>query len=220
MRSLNKISDVPLTLSVSLEPQRALLEQALQDAARRLASFAGRCGWQAYVKEGFCDSAEIYDSKEAFDATLLELCGYPPDTKLPETYSAALEKRILIAVSPEIYAKNYPQGIEEASYEKLLCHEMAHRLHIRILGGDEDAMGPVWFFEGFAIYASGQFEANSRLLEIKEIEAIISNPERGDYRLYGALLRTLLRFTSIQDLVERAGGMDFTLYVRKLISNL
>jgi hypothetical protein len=66
-----------------------------------------------------------------------------------------------MAVSPELYAENYPEGIEEDSYEKLLAHKIAHGLHIRILNGDEGRMGPTWFFEGFAIYAVEQFREST-----------------------------------------------------------
>ncbi|NLI97807.1 hypothetical protein GX441_04000 [bacterium] len=211
---------IPLTLSAPLEEQRPMLERALVNAQKRLAAFASRHGWLEHLKESFCDGCEIFDSKEAFDATLLELSRFPDSTKLPGTYSAAIEERTLIAVSPDIYEENYPQGVEPRSYEKLLCHEMAHRLHIRILRDEEDLMGPVWFFEGFAIYAAGQFEKTSRTLKFEEIKKIISNRERADYRLYGSLIRTLLRLTSLNDLVERARGDDFNLYVRRLAAQI
>ncbi len=70
------------------------------------------------------------------------------------------------------YAEIYPEGIEDKSFEKLLTHEMAHRLHIRILDGNEEAMGPIWFFEGFAIYIADQLikpEINLSKKEMYEI---------------------------------------------------
>ena len=39
-------------------------------------------------------------------------------------------------------------GDEENAFEKLLAHEMAHRLHIRILNGNENAMGQYGSMKG------------------------------------------------------------------------
>jgi hypothetical protein len=48
----------------------------------------------------------------------------------------------------------------QGGFEKLLTHEMAHRLHIRILDGSEEAMGPVWFY-GALIDNSADFMHNA-----------------------------------------------------------
>ena len=146
------IFKIPIKLSGSLEGDRQKIEEILFAAQVRLKSFALENNWEKYIEETFADCAEIYDSKEEFDNIIREVCELEQTIKLDKTFSAALEKRRLITVSPEIYAENYPDGIEENSYEKLLTHEMAHRFQIRLLDGDEDAMGPIWFFEGFAIY--------------------------------------------------------------------
>ena len=120
--------------------------------------------------------------------------------KLDKTFSAALEKRRLIAISPVIYAENYPDGIEENSFEKLFTHEMAHRFHIRLLDGDEDAMGPIWFFEGFAIYAAGQF-CNSKLkLTENEIWEIVNSTARGSYKKYDYVFRYFLEKIPLNNL--------------------
>ena len=141
-------------------------------------------GWEEHVKQSFIDRVEIYDNKKVFDLALLKIFDMPETTTLPKTYSAALENRILMAVSPELYAYNFPEGIEEDSYEKLLAHEIAHRLHIRVLNGNEDEMGPIWFFEGFAIFAVDQFAKEKIDLDKEKIKKIILNPDRGDYREY------------------------------------
>jgi hypothetical protein len=113
-----------------------------------------------------------------------------------------------------LYRQNYPEGIEEKSFEKLITHEMAHRLHIRILNGDEHAMGPIWFFEGFAIYAAGQFEKSQAKLNSTEIWEIIKEQERGSYKNYSFVFRYFLTRVSINDLVERAGKKDFLDWLR------
>lgn len=83
--------------------------------------------------------------------------------------SGVLENRRLMAVAPQMYHDSYPDGREKNAYEKLLAHEIFHRLHVRILNGNEESMGPVWFFEGFAIYAADQFSESHAKMTDSEI---------------------------------------------------
>lgn len=207
---------IPLILSNSLEPQRHELEQLIISAQRRIRDFAKQHGWENLTRESFADYAEIYDKKDEFDLALIRLTGADPSIKIPITYSAVLENRVIISVSPELYAQNYPEGIEDKYYEKLIAHEIAHRLHIRILDGNEDAMGPIWFFEGFAIYASGQFENYSFELDSKEIWEIVRNTKRRSYKKYGAVFRYFLKKASIQDLIEKARTKNFLKWLQKI----
>ena len=94
---------------------------------------------------------------------------------------------------------------------------MAHRLHIRILKGDEEAMGPIWFFEGFAIYAAGQFENRSLKLNADEIREIVKSESRGSYVRYGAVIRYFLEKAAIHELVQHAGQRVFFEWLQKLI---
>ena len=121
---------------------------------------------------------------------------------------------MLMSVSPELYRSLYPQGDEESTYEKLLTHEMAHRLHIRILGGNEEAMGPVWFYEGFALYAAGQFERIASHLTAAEIWDVVNAEERGDYRQYATLFRHFLDKAPLQQLIDMAGQVGFVDWLR------
>jgi len=200
---------VPLTLPLSLEPERMQFEQILLETQRRIVRFATKHGWKDLAKERFFDSVKIFDVKSDFDKALAEVTGLPASTVLPETYSAALERGVLMAVSPELYSKNYPLGIEKDSYEKLLAHEIAHRLHIRILRGNEEAMGPIWFFEGFAIYAAEQFRETTSEPTTIEIEETLSNSERSSYRKYGAVFRFFAEKLSVTDMIEHAAKEGF-----------
>lgn len=121
-----------------------------------------------------------------------------------------------MSVSPELYKQIYPEGIEEKSFEKLITHEMAHALHVRILNGNEDAMGPVWFFEGFAIYAAGQFENSQLKLTRDEIWKIVENPKRGSYKKYSVVFRYFLKKASIQELIKTAGTKDLLDWLRQI----
>lgn len=207
---------IPLILPESLESKRNELEQTLLAAQRHLRTFAIQNGWGDLIKESFADSAEIYDCKDKFDLMVIKLCDLDPSTKVPKTTCSGLEKRVLISVSPLLYSQIYPEGIEEKSFEKLLTHEMAHRLHIRILDGEEDAMGPIWFFEGLAIYAAGQFENYNPKMEPIEIQKIVESTKRESYKKYVAVLRYFLKKVSIQELVEHARDKDFVKWLRQI----
>ncbi len=140
---------------------------------------------------------------------LLILAGADTSLELPETYCATLEKRTLLAVSPEFYARVYPEGIEDRSYEKLLTHKIAHQLHVRILNGDEEAMGPIWFYEGFATFAADQFSESDMMLSIEEMKSIMNEPERGSYIKYNYLFRYFVTKVELEDLIIKAKDESF-----------
>lgn len=183
--------DAPILLPAGLEARQKEFCEYLRLARRRLEEFADTHQWRYLVDKTFVDSWEVFAEKSAFDGRLCNLLELPGETVLPATFSAALERRVLLSVTPEIYQKNYPQGDEPDAYAKLLCHEMAHRLHIRILDGNEEAMGPTWFFEGFALYAADQFSGALPLLSREELRKLFSEQERGDYRRYSIAFRQL-----------------------------
>lgn len=93
---------VPLTLPLFLEPERIQFEQILLETQRRIVRFATRHGWKDLAKERFFDSVKIFDVKADFDKALAGVAGLSASIVLPETYSAALERGVLMAVSPEL----------------------------------------------------------------------------------------------------------------------
>ncbi len=204
-----KEKTVKLVLPSSLEARRPELSDKIDLARENLRVFAKNNGWEDLVKEEFMDSVMIFDDKALFNKILLALAGLDSTLALPDTYCAALEKRVLIVMSPEYYARVYPEGIEEQSYPKLLTHEMAHRLHIRILNGDEEAMGPIWFYEGFAIYAANQFSHSTLELTREEMMMMMQDPERGSYVQYNSIFRYFAKRLPVQELIEKARDETF-----------
>jgi hypothetical protein len=207
MRMIERgVYHIPLTLSPSLESLRDELTTDLMNAQRRLRNFARRYEWGLNIEPCFAKRAEIYDDQRTFIGALLNSAGADPSTTLPDTVSAALENGIFMSVSPALYRSIYPQGIEQHAFEKLITHEMAHRLHIRILHGNEDSMGPLWFFEGFAIYAADQFDHVE--MNTDEILAVIHDEVRGNYLKYGAAIRYFLRRIPLDVMVDHAAQND------------
>ena len=200
----------PLVLPPTLEPRHAELRARIDAGLARVVRFASTFGWGEHVAESFFDSAEVFDRKDAFDARLLALAGFPGTTVLPPTAVGALEARVLVLVAPDRYDEIYPEGrVDETPWEKLVAHEIGHRLHIRLLRGDEEAMGPVWFYEGFAIVVADQFASDADRPSPEEVRAIVTASERGSYRRYRGVMRWLLDRVSLPELVSRAGAPKF-----------
>ncbi|OFX36456.1 MAG: hypothetical protein A2X08_14665 [Bacteroidetes bacterium GWA2_32_17] len=195
---------ISLVLPSSLENRRIEFQANVNSARINIRNFAKKYEWDALTKEEFIDSVMIFDNKNSFNITLLKLAEADTIMKLPDTYCAALEKRTLVSVSPELYAKVYPEGIEDLSFEKLLTHEIAHRLHVRILNGNEEAMGPIWFYEGFAMYAANQFSESDIVLSKEEMINIMREPDRGSYIKYSYIFRYFVNKVSLKELISKA----------------
>jgi hypothetical protein len=200
---------IPIILPYSLENRRDELQTYVNNARINIRKFSGKYGWKDLTKEDFMDSVIIFDDKNVFNITLLKLAGADTTMNLPDTYCAALERRTLLSVSPEFYSKVFPEGIEEKSFEKLLTHEIAHRLHVRILKGDEEAMGPIWFYEGFAMYVANQFSESDMRLSKEEMIKIMIDPDRGSYVKYNYIFRYFAEKIQLKELILKAKNKNF-----------
>lgn len=207
---------IPYIIPKSLEQKSKFFEEGVINAQKRLKKFAIKYGWGELVKESFLDIAEVYDNKIQFDQRIIYLSDAPLEIKLPLTYSAVLEKRVLISISPDLYNKNYPDGIENDNFEKLLTHELSHRLHVRVLNGDEEKMGPIWFFEGFAIYAANQFEGKDLEISREEVWKILKTGGRGNYKKYAAIMRYFLKKVDLLEMVKMAGDKNFIKWLEEV----
>ena len=212
----DSVYEIPVQLAESLEPQRAFLRETCIAAQKRLRNFAQEHDWHHLTREPFAKLFQVHAEKTSFDHDLLTICGLDPHIELPPAFCAALEQEILMSVSPDLYRSLYPEGDEENAFEKLLTHEMAHRLHIRILSGDENAMGAVWFYEGFALYAAGQFENNAPQLNMTEIWDIVNDPERSSYKKYASVFQYFLNKAPIHQLVENAKKDEFVHWLKEI----
>lgn len=211
-KTTSQITDnnsIPLILSDSLENRRAEFQTYVDNAQKNIQLFSKKYAWEQLAEEDFMDSVMIFDNKNRYNIELLKLAGADTSIQLPDTYCAALERRTLVSISPEYYAKVYSEGIEEKSFEKLLTHEIAHSLHIRILNGDEDAMGPVWFYEGFAMYVANQFSQSEIEISSEEMQNIMNDPERGSYMNYNYIFRHFAKELPLQELILKAKNESF-----------
>ena len=77
-------------------------------------------------------------------------------------------------------------------------------------------MGPVWFYEGFALHAAGQLTHAAPTLQTDEIWAIVQEEERMDYRRYVTVLRYFLQKATLPQLVQQAGQADFVAWLQQI----
>lgn len=196
-----------IIIPVELSSHRRMFESDISNAQTRIRRFAEDNGWAKFCGS-FIDRAEIFGTKKSFDAAVSCAINTSPAV-FPKSFCACLEGGIFRAVSPELYKENYPEGIENAAYEKLIAHEIAHRLHVSVLKGAEEKMGPIWFFEGFAIVAADQFAGTMPKLTMQMMLDIIRDDNRGSYKQYAAVMKHALAKVELSKMVVKAGGDDF-----------
>lgn len=204
---------IPITLNGSIDTTKEKLEENIKRAQMRLKKFSIKYGWKDYIREPFLNNICIYEKQSKLINELVEISDINKED-FPEKISAVINNRKLYILSPKAYLRVYPQGDENNAYEKLITHELAHQLHLRILDGREDLMGPIWFYEGFAIFAADQFQ-NYKLKESK-IEEVIKSKKRISYKYYGAVIRYLLKKTSLKKLLEKSKSKDFYNWLEKI----
>lgn len=182
--------------------------QAYDRAFKRLSSFYAIHSWNTSVDlRRLIERVEVYASKEAFDKKLIQMSNGKMSS-VPKTYVGVADKRILRVLAWPAYNKIHTKD-SISDYEKLLTHEIAHQLHVDLLKGEESLMGPVWFYEGFAVLAANQYE-KFEMNEREKMKAVILNSERGDYKSYGAVLRRLSKSMSLPALIEMAKQPEFS----------
>jgi hypothetical protein len=203
----------PLVLDKCLEDDRNTFEKLFIKAQRRLKAFAAVYGWEDLLEECFINRAFIFSNQSGLFDKVVEITGADKD-KLPSAFSGIILNKEMLIISPSEYERIYFEGIEENSYEKLITHELAHELHIRILNGQEELMGPIWFFEGFAIFAAEQL-LDYKLSEA-EIWKVVKTEERISYKYYASIIKYFLTKTSLNQLVENAGKEGFLDWLNNL----
>jgi hypothetical protein len=193
-----------LVLPASLEKRREEFNTVVISAQKRLRLFANKYEWGFLLKEPLLKRVEIFDSKESYDEYLRKAYPETKDQPIPSGFTASFEKDNFYAVAPEVYAKCVPQFVETDFYEKLIAHELAHKLHTRLVNGQEEKMGPMWFWEGFATYASSQFENDTIKLTSVELSELLKDPKRGDYRKYNRAFKHFIKLIPMPEFVRRA----------------
>ncbi|MFW5889365.1 MAG: hypothetical protein ACOCUD_03190, partial [Bacillota bacterium] len=183
------------------------IHNAVIKAQKRIVNFVAEHNLAVSLEIPFLNAVRVYEKQINFIKALRKTEFLDASFKLPKTISAIVVNKTLMIISPKAYTKIYPiEGLEKDGYEKLISHEIAHELHIKILNGNEDHMGPKWFYEGFAIIAADQFKnatvSKERFWEIIKYEINTS------YKEYSAVIRRLIHKFPLKVLVKKAHEKD------------
>jgi hypothetical protein len=196
------------------------LARAVVRARDYVHAFAVEHGWEAHAAVRTFDAVEIFRDHAEIFPRILAINDLPPETPSPTaTIAAALEGRILLAVVPSEYQRQQPvYAAQQDAWARLLAHEMVHRLHPIILGGNEEAMGQPWFFEGFACLGAGQdFDADLTFASSAEALAAARDVRSPlAYRRFLAAVRYFAGQVPLAMLVARAGSDDFEAWLSTL----
>ncbi len=202
--------DIIVEVSDSQRARRDEFKFAIESGENALKAFADRHGLANYMQQSLIKRAIFVDCKQDFDDLVRRSYDLPLNAQIPGSYVAATKADVLWILLPEEVARSNPSDAQDPEfYSKLIAHELGHLLHIRALAGQEDAMGPVWFYEGFAVAAANQYEDFSWTNYKNELEQIVRDPTRGSYKKYGTILRSLLKRHPMCDLISRAKEQDF-----------
>lgn len=190
--------------------------ECINQSIGQLNKIAYKYSFDKFVEVDFLDEVIIYDKQSDFILKIVELYPQYKNQFLPPTISAIIEKRVLYIISKEEYERVYPiEGKTPLGYTRLISHELAHQLHIRLLNDNENDMGPRWFYEGFALHMANQFP--DATIDIKFAIDIIEQNLDVSYINYAAIFRILLQKYSLSELVY---GINEKSLIDRIIYNL
>lgn len=203
------VKPVRWTLLVS-PPSEASAKAAranMDDAELLIASFAFSHDFGAAYSKGLAREVQVFATKAAFDRFLLASGEWPATTPVPTSVVAVFNNGRLLATAEEDARRTNPAIDSHDAYVRILAHELVHGLHVAVLRGDKSAMGPRWFFEGFAVAAAGQFDGQA--ISQADYRAVLAGLPKADYRLFGAAVRKLAQTHSYAELIEKARKPGF-----------
>lgn len=198
-------SEALLTVSFQGMKSDTKIEGEIKDAVDQILEFSHSNQLGIRTGEPFITKATVYGTKSSFDSFIEASPGWKAGAKVPATYVGFGEKRALFVISWTAYQGVHPSD-SHSEYEKLIVHEIAHLFHAAYLKNNEDKMGPVWFYEGFACVVADQYKDATLP---KDFASVINSPERASYRDYVAIIRKLRKKYSVRELLDKASDKNF-----------
>lgn len=200
---------IQIEVPVSLKAMEVKFRSSIERGEAELKKFAHQQGLSKFTDVNLVKRAVLLENKNQYDDLMRRSSNLPPDSKIPTSFVAIAEADVLWILPPEEVARLNPRDAKDPNfYSKLVAHELGHVLHVRALRGKETEMGPVWFYEGFAVAAANQYDDFAWPEYEEEFEQVIRDQARGDYRKYGAIFRKLLERHSMTELLTRAKEDD------------
>lgn len=188
----------------------------LERATERLADFARREALGGLAPARFAERVIVYPSKACFDAMVRSSPGWPSAQRdVPRNFLGVAQQRELHVVAWPVFHEVHPADSLD-DYVKLVAHELTHLLHAA-MAGDEDRMGPIWFYEGLAVAAADQYPG-APVPTGDALHDVLHSSDRGNYADYGAIVRALSRHRSLGVLVQFAPDPDFDDRVERMLT--
>lgn len=206
-------TEVPTIQYISTSDDRDF-KKHLTESISVLLDFSKRENLGVKSVDSFVTKVVLYKTKADFDNMVSTSPGWPKNTPVPKTYVGVGETKTLHVVSWDAYKEIHPSDSID-DYKKLLVHELAHLLHIAVVDGREDEMGPTWFFEGFACYVAGQYP-DSVITAKEELRMIFKESSRGSYQTHSAIFRKLASRMSIKELLTKARTLESAKMIEQL----
>jgi hypothetical protein len=203
-------------LDSSLARDRDSYEREVSRALADVYAFFSAAGLDLTGK--LIDSVTVFGGPAKARAYLASTYGVSVE-QIPATFSGTVEGTSLFLVSrgayQQIWHRLYPDwNWTTNTYRQLVAHELCHRAHEIVVTarfGSADAMGPAWFFEGFAVTCAGQFHSEQGPMSLVEIQQQVGSHQEptSSYPLYGRLVRSLAARYGIKLLIESAAQPGF-----------
>jgi len=160
----------------------------------------------------------IFDNHDTFATRLAQVLQVHKNKILPTFVGTMHHRHLYLMIEPYYLHVSTPADSFEA-YEKLVTHELAHQYHVFLLNGDEDKMGPMWFFEGFATTVANQYTEKIASVKRSDIQELMFTEERSSYVVYRAIFDRLVRHKSVSSLLQEASSEDFSKGIFELIKD-
>jgi len=175
------------------------------------------------IVRSFAEKHELTDALPALDEVRgyiftdqRALCRYLTDQEHelgpfpPGLIATTIENRILIVSQDEV-RRLRPEFIRiKNGWHKIIAHEMTHILHLTLVDGDSDALGPEWFFEGLACFAAQQtFDISFETETPQQVLEAVQQRDRQRYGRYEAAIRYFCRRRSLREMIDRAKHPKF-----------
>lgn len=198
-----------LTLPADLTFRKSEFAVSIVSASQIIFDFVSEMKWTKHLKKPLFKKTEIFHSEKDMWKAIKSYTGEPNEELPIAGLSAAIEQDILFSITPSRFLKIRPEyNSVDNPWVRLLAHEMAHILHLRI-AGDENKMGPKWFFEGFALYVAGQIISNKKINTFEEAISAINDNSRSAYTSYFNAFDFFRRSIPVDELMEMSQRDDF-----------
>lgn len=206
--------ELPLEFKYTSISKNAAFEENVQKSLVQVLDFSIKNKLGIKYPSEFIKSAILYGTKKSFDE-MMHLSGWPQNQAVPENYVGVGQNQVIHVVSWQVYKEIHPNDSPQ-DYQKLITHELTHLFHVAYLKGQDDQMGPRWFYEGLACLVAIQYEGS--VLPSKDtIQKILKDDNYGDYKAYAALLREIIKSRSVPALLKEAKKSGFNKEVEKII---